>query len=381
MTDRLHTDETTALLPQVIQQILSSTQEDRFLADLLDALPIGVVVIDTSGRVVRYNLHEQRLAQRSAASVLGRHFFREVAPCTAASALVPAFNTYCEEGGELQVDLNFQFPFAHLKVPRDVRLRLRGFDSGDHRFAFLLVEDITEEMQARRLRELLAMLVAHDMKNPLTAIRLNVDMVLRELRQGPAGDAVNERLGDARIAADRLDRMIRLFLDVYRLENAELTASFAPLDPVALVHELLRSQAPLAEAYAISLACEGQASELSSDASLLMRIIENLLDNAMRHARSLIRVLLRDSDAAVEIEVIDDGQGVPDEAKSIIFNKFASLSADLQGYNQGLGLTFCKLAIDRLGGTLSVLDASPRGALFRLRLPRQIPENLGADPC
>jgi signal transduction histidine kinase len=225
------------------------------------------------------------------------------------------------------------------------------------------------------------MLVAHDMKNPLTAIRLNVDMVLRELRQGPAGDAVNERLGDARIAADRLDRMIRLFLDVYRLENAELTASFAPLDPVALVHELLRSQAPLAEAYAISLACEGQASELSSDASLLMRIIENLLDNAMRHARSLIRVLLRDSDAAVEIEVIDDGQGVPDEAKSIIFNKFASLSADLQGYNQGLGLTFCKLAIDRLGGTLSVLDASPRGALFRLRLPRQIPENLGANPC
>jgi K+-sensing histidine kinase KdpD len=90
----------------------------------------------------------------------------------------------------------------------------------------------------------------------------------------------------------------------------------------------------------------------------------------MRHARTTIQVRVRGDDEAVEFEVIDDGQGVPDEAKGVIFDKFASLSADLRGYNQGLGLTFCKLAVDRLGGTLSVLDASPRGALFRLRLPR-----------
>lgn len=379
MTDRLRTDETTELLPQVVQQILASSQEDRFLADLLDALPIGVIVLDTAGRVLRYNLHEQRLAQRTVESVMGRHFFREVAPCTAASGLLPAFERYAHRGGELKVDLHFQFPFAHLKVPRDVRLRLRGFDSGDRRFAFLLVEDITEEMQARRLRELLAMLVAHDMKNPLTAIRLNVDMVMRELRQGQAGSEVSERLGDARIAAERLDRMIRLFLDVYRLENAELPVTFAPVDPLSLAHELLRSQAPLAEIYGLQLICEGAAAPISSDASLLMRIVENLLDNAMRHARNVIRLVLRDSDEAVEIEVMDDGQGVPEDAKGLIFDKFASLSADLRGYNQGLGLTFCKLAVDRLGGLLSVHDASPRGALFRLRLPR-VPPAAAAAP-
>ncbi|MCS6901899.1 MAG: ATP-binding protein [Myxococcales bacterium] len=373
MTDRLPSDKTTQLLPHVVQQILTSSQEDRFLADLLDALPVGVIVMDTAGRVVRYNLHEQRLAQRSAESVLGKLFFREVAPCTAVSSLLPAFEQYSKQGGELQVDLHFQFPFPHLKSPRDVRLRLRGFDSGNRRFAFLLVEDITEEMQARRLRELLAMLVAHDMKNPLTAIRLNVDMVLRELRKGPTADSVSERLGDARIAAERLDRMIRLFLDVYRLENAELPVSFAPVDPEQLVQELVRSQAPLAEAYGLELRSEGNAPSLSSDATLLLRIIENLLDNAMRHARTSIQLLLRGDDEVVEFEVIDDGQGVPDEAKELIFDKFASLSADLRGYNQGLGLTFCKLAVDRLGGTLSVLDASPRGALFRLRLPRHHP--------
>jgi len=372
VSDGLASPGASELLPQAVQQILSSSQEDRFLADLLDVLPVGVIVMDTTGRVLRYNLYEQRLAQRSAASVVGKHFFREVAPCTAASELVPPFERYCRQGGELSVDLLFQFPFPHLKAPRDVRLRLRGFDSGAQRFAFLMVEDITEEMQARRLRELLAMLVAHDMKNPLTAIRLNVDTVLRELRRG-GGPAVSfdERLSDAQIAAERLDRMIRLFLDVYRLENAEISVNWAPVDAASVVQEVLRLQGPTAEAYGLTLAFRGSACVFPSDASLLQRMIENLIDNALRHARSTIAIELRDPPGAVEIDVIDDGQGIPEEARQRVFDKFASMSADLRGYNQGLGLTFCKLAIERLGGTLSILDASPRGALFRLRLPRR----------
>jgi photoactive yellow protein len=203
-------------LAQAVQQILSSSAEDRLLVDLLDAMPVGVIALDSAGLVVRYNAYEQALAHRSPRSVIGKHFFREVAPCTAASDLVPPFEKYMRDGGELSIDMAFQFPFPHLPVPRDVRLRLRGFQSGENRFAFLLVEDITEEVEARRLRELLAMLVAHDMKNPLTAIRLNVDMVLRDLsaRQPGPESRAQERLSDARNAAERLDRMIRLFLDV-----------------------------------------------------------------------------------------------------------------------------------------------------------------------
>lgn len=371
MTDRPSTDQRDDLLPQVVQQILTSTHEDRFLADLLDALPIGVVVLDVMGRVIRYNLHEQRLAQRTPSSVLGKHFFREVAPCTATSELAPAFERYCRAGGELHVDLLFQFPFPHLKVPRDVRLRLRGFDSSERRFAFLLVEDITEEMQARRLRELLAMLVAHDMKNPLSAIRLNVDMVLRQLRLGRAPDgALQERLSDAQVAAERLDRMIRLFLDVYRLENAELAVSRQQFDVESAVREVIQIQTNLAATYGLSISFSGSAAPLLSDGSLFQRIVENMVDNALRHARHSIHLELRDLPDGVEIDVADDGPGVPDEAKERIFDKFASMSADLRGYNQGLGLAFCRLAAERLGGTLSLLDAQPHGALFRLRIPR-----------
>lgn len=352
--------------PGAVRQILSSQLDDQLLSDLLDALPIGVVVLDTQGRVTRYNAYEQEFARRSAASVLGRDFFREVAPCTAASALLVHFERYMAGDEALSIDLSFQFPFAHLPTPRDVRLRLRGFSSNGQRFAFLLVEDVTEEVQARRLRELLATLVAHDMKNPLASMKLNVDMVLRDL--GQAG-RVGERLVDARNAADRLDRMLRLFLDVYRLEQADLPVTLAPVDPRKACVELLQLEAPIAQSYDLSLELLGDAPQVETDGTLLLRILENLVDNAMRHAQKAIRLELRSGQDFVEIDVSDDGPGVPDSAKARIFDKFESMSPDLRGFNQGLGLTFCSLAASRLRGTITVHDAAPRGAIFRLRLP------------
>ncbi|HEU4407365.1 MAG TPA: ATP-binding protein [Polyangiaceae bacterium] len=347
-------------------RILSSGADDRLVSDLIDALPLGVVVLDEAGRVVRYNAYEQAIAGRPAASVLGRDFFRDVAPCTAACDLVPAFDRYARGGEGLAADLSFQFPFPHVPKPRDVRLRLRGFPSGERRFAFLLIEDVTEEVEAQRLRELLATLVAHDMKNPLAALRLNVDMVLREFdRPGRARD----RLTQARLAADRLDRMIRLFLDVYRLEHAELAVQASPVDPRAVVDEVVRMQAPLVASYGLAIEARGAPPRVATDAGLLSRVIENLVDNALRHARSSVVVELAREGARLRIDVVDDGPGVPDEAKAKVFDKFASMSVDLRGYNQGLGLTFCTLAVDKLGGTIEVLDAPAGGAIFRVLLP------------
>jgi photoactive yellow protein len=355
---------------ELLKHILTSPADDALLADLINALPVGVVVLDEDGRVVRYNAYEEALAGRQASAVLGRRFFQEVAPCTAATGLVPAFERYARHGGELGVDLAFQFPFPNLPMPREVRMRLRGFPSGDRRLAFLLIEDITEEVQARRLRELLAMLVAHDMKNPLTALRLNVDMVLRELdRPGRARD----RLTEAREAADRLDRMIRLFLDVYRLEHAELVVRPARVDLRAIVDEVLQQQQSLASSYGLTLEARGEPPAIMSDAGLLSRVLENLVDNAVRHARESIVVELAPEGDRVRLDVVDDGQGVPDEAKQKVFDKFASMSVDLRGYNQGLGLTFCSLAVRRLGGAIEVLDAPHGGAMFRVCLPLEVP--------
>lgn len=350
-----------------LQRILSSEEDDRLVDDLLDALPVGVIVLDQGGKVIRYNAQEQALSHRSRESVLGKSFFDEVAPCTRASDLAPAFGRYVAEGGSLAEDIQLQFPFPHYPTPREVRLRLRGFSSRATRFAFLLVEDITEEVQAQRLRELLATLVAHDMKNPLAAVRLNVDMVMRDLSSA----RTPERLGEARLAADRLDRMIRLFLDVYRLESAELVLAPSAFEARTLLSEVVQLQRPLAEVNGLTLEAEAEACPIVTDAGLFQRIVDNLLDNALRHARSRVdaRLASLPDGTGLRLEISDDGPGVPDEAKTRVFDKFATMATDLRGYNQGLGLAFCSLAVARLGGTIDVVDASPRGANFRVTLP------------
>lgn len=354
-----------------LHRILSSAEDDRLVDDLLDALPVGVIVLDQGGNVIRYNSQEQALSHRSRKNVLGKSFFDEVAPCTRASSLAPAFARYVSEGGVLAEDLQLQFPFPHYPTPREVRLRLRGFSSQSRRFAFLLVEDITEEVQGQRLRELLATLVAHDMKNPLAAVRLNVDMVMRDL----SSHRTPERLGEARLAADRLDRMIRLFLDVYRLESAEMVLTPTSFDGGALLLEVVQLQRPLAEVSAIILAADAPPCPVFTDAGLFQRIVDNLLDNALRHARSHVRVRLEAlaENEGVSLAVEDDGPGVPDVAKARIFDKFATTANDLRGYNQGLGLAFCSLAVGRLGGSIDVVDASHGGAIFRVRLPNVSP--------
>ena len=350
-----------------LHRILSSEEDDRLVDDLLDALPVGVIVLDEAGKVIRYNSHEQALSHRSLENVLGKMFFDEVAPCTRACDLAPAFARYVAEGGVLAEDLQLQFPFPHYPTPRDVRLRLRGFSSLQKRFAFLLVEDITEEVQAQRLRELLATLVAHDMKNPLASVRLNVDMVMRDLSSA----RTPERLGEARLAADRLDRMIRLFLDVYRLESAEMVLAPVSFDACELLLEVVQLQRPLAEVNEVELSAEALPCPVSTDAGLFQRIVDNLLDNALRHARTRVAVQLAPrEEGGLSLTVEDDGPGVPDDAKIRVFDKFATMANDLRGYNQGLGLTFCALAVARLGGSITVLDASPRGAIFRVDLPQ-----------
>ncbi|RYE85477.1 MAG: ATP-binding protein [Myxococcales bacterium] len=175
--------------------------------------------------------------------------------------------------------------------------------------------------------------------------------------------------------------MIRLFLDVYRLENAEITVSWALLDVAPVVDEVLRQQARMAELHGVTLVTTGHAAPLPSDVALVQRIVDNLVDNAIRHARSRVEVTVRDGDEALEVDVTDDGAGIADEVKGRLFDKFASMSADLRGYNQGLGLTFCALASRRLGGEVVALDNPPAGSRFRLRLPRGVGDGAAPTPA
>ena len=115
------------------------------------------------------------------------------------------------------------------------------------------------------------------------------------------------------------------------------------------------------------------APSLHADRDLLRRILENLLENALRHApvNSVVSVRTSESKGVTELRVADTGQGVPPSLREAIFDRFVQVDKPEQATGRsgrGLGLAFCRLAVEAHGGRIWVEDAQP-GAVFSLSIP------------
>jgi signal transduction histidine kinase len=110
-----------------------------------------------------------------------------------------------------------------------------------------------------------------------------------------------------------------------------------------------------------------------ADADLLRRVLENLIDNAIRYApkQSQVTLSAQIHSDELELRIADQGQGVPAELRERIFDRFVQLGGDRVAprTGRGLGLTFCRLAVEAHGGRIYVEDGRP-GAVFCIRLPR-----------
>lgn len=123
--------------------------EASSLEEVLDDLPIGAILVNSEGTILRFNRHEEQLSGLSRADVLGRSFFSEVAPCTQDIELGARFH----EGiatGSLDLDFEFSFPYPHNRVPRDVRIRARSVRHSEQALHVVLIEDITSRRQLER---------------------------------------------------------------------------------------------------------------------------------------------------------------------------------------------------------------------------------------
>ncbi|HTQ06810.1 MAG TPA: ATP-binding protein, partial [Polyangiaceae bacterium] len=127
-------------------------------------------------------------------------------------------------------------------------------------------------------------------------------------------------------------------------------------------------------ARSVTLKCELGATSVKADPDLLRRVLENLLDNALRHApeESTVTLTAAERDGEFEIRVADQGSGVPAAMRERIFDPFVQVESkdrSVTRSGRGLGLAFCRLAVEAHGGRLWVEDGAP-GAVFCVRLPR-----------
>ncbi len=230
--------------------------------------------------------------------------------------------------------------------------------------------------QAEGMRDDLTNMIVHDLRNPLTALTANLDLIGKTMNNPAFPDAPPRFLAGARLAGQRMTGMIDDLLNVSKFEAGELRPALAPTYlPTLLADkvESYRSQAQK-ENKSITLNAPAEMPTVLADGNLIGRVVDNLLSNAFKYtdAGGTIAVEADSRGSQISVRVRDDGQGIPPEFVSKIFTKFVQVTqpngAPLRK-GTGLGLAFCRLAVEAHGGKINVDSAPGHGSTFAFTLP------------
>jgi signal transduction histidine kinase len=233
-------------------------------------------------------------------------------------------------------------------------------------------KELVRGQRAERQKQEFSALLVHDLKNPLTAIQGNAQFLAGSV-SGDEADAVKDILAASR----SMHRMVMNLLDISRSEDGALLARPKRVDVAEIVDDVVREVRMRAATSGQLVEAETTASARVAvvDPDLFQRMVENLIDNAIKYAgrEGHIRVQLSRHDEAFELRIRDNGPGVPVALREKIFEKYARLDRDLgtaAANSRGLGLAFCRVAAQSHGGNVWVEDNEPQGSVFVASFPQ-----------
>jgi signal transduction histidine kinase len=232
--------------------------------------------------------------------------------------------------------------------------------------------------ELEKIRDGLAHMIIHDLRNPLTAISTYLQLFALDADSLPQEH--QERLDRCHFFCRELERMIQNLLDVSKMEEGKMQLNREAIDLPQMVAEVLERFTPTVKERKITLSFSknGDLPAIHLDRSVLKRVIANLVDNAIRYTPKggTIAVSLDSapSEEGLCLSVKDNGSGLPVEYHQKIFDKFEQVRLKKDGDragSSGLGLTFCKMAVEAHGGRIWVeSEGLGKGCKFIVLLPK-----------
>jgi len=235
--------------------------------------------------------------------------------------------------------------------------------------SMLRIKQRHDELQATlQLRQDLSNMIVHDIRGPLSSILIYCDLLEGEMGQLEAVETI-------RGEANRLSSFLTDMLMMARMEHGRLLLSRSPVDMNELATAACDSFSQMARLKDLQLALTLPESSrsLSLDANLWRRVLDNLLSNAIKFSPTggaiTVQVTYPEAESQVQIQVIDEGPGIPAEHRETIFDKFQIVAAKRRDVAQvGLGLAFCKMVVEAHDGRIFVSPNQPKGSVFTVEV-------------
>ena len=258
------------------------------------------------------------------------------------------------------------FNAAELLARVATHLRLRNLQ--------VEVEQNYRDLQElEEVRDGLVHMIIHDMRTPLGVVEGNVDLAKMAAAQLGQSDDLDLCLRDAKQGASDVLGMVNNLLDISRMEDGKMLLNPKPHDISELMEKTGRLVAVKAQQFDVALSVEATAMTTQCDGELVERVLVNLTANAIKFStpETSVRLLNEVDGDMLLVKVIDTGPGVPPEYQEKVFEKFGQVDAhkERKKFSTGLGLTFCKMAVEAHGGKIGVESDGKSGSTFWFTLP------------
>lgn len=348
-----------AMAGRVEQLFDSVAAEQARLEAVFDASADGMVALRADTRVSFLNTAAVALFGGTMGDAIGRPLI-ESARDYELDALVRRVIANPSRGETAVVN------FGPGRVPlRAAALPIR---EGGEWSVLLMLTDLTEVQRVEQVRRDFVSNVSHELRTPLASVRALVET----MEDGVDTEDQPEFLRRIRQQVERLTTLVNELLDLSRIESGAIT-----LQPEEVhLEELVAEAASLLQARAgtlgVTIVDEGCELALEADRASLLRVVSNLLDNAVKFspAGGMVRVSAKDEGALVALSVKDDGPGINEQSLPRVFERFYKGDASRAEPGVGLGLAIVKHLVRAHGGTATVVSRPGAGATFTVRLPK-----------
>jgi two-component system sensor histidine kinase/response regulator len=263
-------------------------------------------------------------------------------------------------GGVDYVTKPFQFEEVHARVRTHLELRRQRRE---------LQESYEQLKQLASLRDGMTHMIAHDMRSPLTLLGALFQTLAKDESKNMS-EKNRQLVSNGALSTERLLQMVSSLLDINKLESGHVELNLTDCDLTALARRILRDYEPLGENRRFIFDAQSSPVEVICDSDLISRVIRNLIMNALKFTPKdgTIRFEVKGTEKGARVSVHDTGLGIPSHFIQKVFDKFVQVES--REYSTGLGLTFCKLAVEAHGGRIGVESEEGKGSTFWFTLPR-----------
>ncbi len=336
-------------------------------ARIVQALPVGVVVLDGASRVQYANAAAGTIFGFDPARATGTHLIQAIPNVALETRVAEALR------GQASIA---PLTFTLAQTARTFRISVYPLraDGEPHRVV-LFADDQTDLVRLDRARKDFLSNVSHELRTPLASIKLMLETVIAS----PGEEAVGLFAPQALAQVDRLAALVAQLLDQARVESGNLQLALREVDLETIAAPIVASFEHQAANAQVALDLLPQRPvRLEADPDRLAQVFVNLIDNALRHTPSGGRVAaeldVEGGDALIRIR--DTGSGIPYRDLPRIFERFyvVDRSRARERGGAGLGLAIVKGIVDAHGGAISAESALGRGTTITIRLPIAHPQ-------